>query len=209
MKKYDKQKLELLVNDPVFSKFIYKLRKKWKIPAGGFDNMEEFKAWEMRSLDINRSNEFNSDFDSVFPAFNLNSHYKDKVYEYLTFNTLNVWPDIEKNNLKLSWISDKDNAEKIKIFIEIFSNTTTKDIQNIWSFVNQLQKSTVGFRGDKKRNRSNIYFDRDKKMLDLKMKRKSNREIYEVIRKIPGSKGIGIDDVSKNIAKLKKKMAGG
>lgn len=207
MKKYDKQKLYFLLMDTVFLEVITKLRKKWKIPLKGFLTVKASKKWEQPLIKSSKSDLFNKDFNQILDKFKLSGYYADKIYEYLIFGAMDMFPEIEKNKLKLTWIPDELHKGKERVFIEVLSGTTIKDIQKAWIYVKQIQKSTFGYRDGRQRGKD--FFNRSKYIYDLYESGKSNKEIREIIKEMPGCKRIYTEDISKIIAKIKKKIKEG
>jgi hypothetical protein len=196
---YDKQKLELLRYNPDFTADIGKLRKKWKIPENGLELGKELEDWHKELIkisddfaekeiqngiknkdEINKKipiNHFQSDLKLIIEKYKLPDVYKDPIKGYLLAG---VNSPIWQNNVRL-WSEYVPDSPKNRVFLEIFAETTTKDIQKIWGgLVKPLQKNTIGYKESRKRAQKDFLID--KRILELNEKKFSHAEIAEKIR---------------------------
>lgn len=204
MSKYEEQKMKFLSRKEEFRDFILKLRKKWKIPSKGFTSLNKAKRWEDKVFENDQSDDFNRDFEKIFIKFKIQRHFASWIHDHLIFNLIADTPLIQKN-LIISTKPDERDKTKIRIFVEIIADTKESDIKNAFSYIKELQKSTFGY-NYKCRKRFKSYLDRDLFIYDLAKKGKSHNEIREIIKNKNGCNGIYVDDISKIIAKIKKKI---
>ena len=203
---YDKQKMLLLALNSDFEDHVLRLRKKWHIPKNGFRDDAESKKWSMDLLESPKNESFNEDFDQILVAFELSVHFKEKIHEYLFFNTLSEFPEVEKGNVRFFWEPDKLNKGKEKLFFEIYAGTTLKDIEDVWNFVKEVQKSAVGYAGGRRRSKKVNIMERDRYIYSLSKKGMSHNAIMVDLRKnMPDFKKLFVDDISKIIARMKQK----
>lgn len=199
---YKKQKLELLISDQKFKQRLLNLREKWGIPTDGFSSIENRNKWEHSLVNLTQSNKFNQEFENLLSNFP--RHYANEIYEYLLSDTLDHIPSVGQEKVRFFWEADNKNQGKERLFIEIFSDTTIKDIQSIWRFVNKVQKSAVGY--SEGRQKPKEMFERNLMIYKLSLQGKSNGEIYEIIKDQPACSRIDVADISKIIAKIRKEM---
>lgn len=199
---YKNQALELLMADQKFKQRLLNLRKKWGIPPDGFSNIKNRIKWQQRFVESLQSDKFDKEFKNLL--IGLPRHYDKEIYEYLVADNLKLLPSKEREKVRFFWKTDKLNKSKERLFIEVFSDTTIKDIQAIWSFVNKVQKSATGYR--KGNNKPKDMLKRDLMIYNLSLQGKSHKEIHEIIKDKPTCKRLSVSDISKIIARIKKKM---
>ncbi len=204
---YDKQKMLLLALNSDFEDRILRLRKKWHIPKNGFRNTAESGKWGLELLESSQNEAFNEDFDQILVTFELSVHFRNKIDEYLLFNTLNEFPEVEKNNIRFFWEPDKLNKGKERLFFEIYAGTTIKDVESIWNFVKEVQKSAVGYIGGKRKPKKVDIMERDRYIYSLSKQGMSHNAIMVKLREnMPDIKKLYADDISKIIARMKQKI---
>ncbi|MFZ1720566.1 MAG: hypothetical protein WAU28_04450 [Candidatus Moraniibacteriota bacterium] len=203
---YDKQKMLLLALNSDFEDRILRLRKKWHIPKNGFRDDAESKKWSMDLLESPKNESFNEDFDQILVAFELSVHFREKIHEYLFFNTLSEFPEVEKDNIRFFWEPDKLNKGKERLFFEIYAGTTIKDVESIWNFVKEVQKSAVGYTGGRRKPKKVDIMERDRYIYSLSKQGMSHNGIMAKLREnMPDITYLYADDISKIIARMKQK----
>ncbi|MBT7992335.1 hypothetical protein HN569_00615 [bacterium] len=187
--------------------YILKLRKKWGIPLNGFETLDASMKWESELFNTNKNNLFNNDFGKIFKDFKISAYYEACIHEHLILGTTVLTLTAQKENLKISLKPDARNNKKIRIFIEVFADTTMKDIKDNWDFIGELKKSTIAYKFDcDKRRRTNVHWERDSEIYRLSQEGMKHKEIREIIKNKPTCKNINTCDISKIITKAKKKI---
>lgn len=201
---YEKQKMEALSLNNDFLKKVDKLRSKWKIPKNenGFENIDACKNWELALLENNKNILFNKDFDKLILSLGESAYYNKWIYEYLLYGTTAGTPQAQNGHLIVSRSPDSKNKGKIRIFIEILSETTLNDVKNNWSFIKLLQKDTFGH--VTRRKKPKTQWNRDKKIYELHRKGYSHKEIQKKMES--NYKKIYVEDFSKIIDRFNKKI---
>jgi len=199
---YKKQKLSLLMADQKFKQQIFDLREKWGIPRNGFSNIRNRSKWELSLIESLQSDNFNKGFDNLLN--DLPRHYDKEIYEYLVADNLKYIPSKEQEKVRFFWETDKLNKGKERLFIEIFSDTTIKDIQLKWSFIKKVQESAVGYRAGRQKPKDML--KRDLMIYNLYLQGKSYKEIRKIIKGQPACSKLYVSEISKIIARMKKKI---
>lgn len=229
---YLEQRLELLKLKPEFLLDVKEFRRRWKLPTRGLKDDNERAEWDkwLDGYDKEEKIKFeanpNSTEKDVFQLPNYLYSYefhelarKYKFHEniehifknYIFFNDfykdylLNL--KINKNaRVRLFTQSEFGNEykDKDRIYIEIFSDTTIEDMAKTWKSVKCKQKKAIGYKDG--RRRPKVYLERDIFIWKLSRKGLSHEEIREQIKNLPTCGKIYIQDISKIIAKISKKI---
>lgn len=203
---YDEQSMVILSLNPRFKSHVSQLRKKWDIPENGFVDTITEQAWSLKLLESPENEIFNTDFDEIFREFDLNTHFKNRIHEYLFYNTVNDLPQTENENVRFFSKRDKVNLGKERFFLEIYAGTTLEDIRSIWSFIKQTQKNATGYKDGRRKPSNKKVFDRDTYILELSKQGMSGKEIIRLLKEnMPTIKNIYVDDITRIIAKKKRK----
>lgn len=165
------------------------------------ENTIKFKK-KLKALDRKIPlNGFYRGIDDILNKYNLSDNYKDTMMTYLVNNCFSF---LSRDNLRFWVEKDKKNEGK-KIFLEIYSETTIKDVQRIWDWVKFHQKDAFGYKEGRKGKNRNL--ERDKRILELSKEGLSHPKISDKIEEEFGER-IMYYDIAKKIQRLKKKIMG-
>jgi hypothetical protein len=171
-----RKKYELIFNNPKLIADIKLIRSKYNIDP-----------IEVNELNIDDYLRIIEDFKLIketkllLKRYKLNEEFFDYIHEYIVNDhTWNVSKGKGEIYFEQRFNDDGDKyTGKPKYFIQIFPDTTIRDIQKAWNEI----KKTINFQDVK--NRGWIYFERDKYIteeLHFKMKLKA-KEIMPIIAK--------------------------
>ncbi|MFW5884825.1 MAG: hypothetical protein ACOCUF_01155 [Patescibacteria group bacterium] len=203
MGEYEDNRFFFLSCDDSFKKEIIKLREKWGIPPKGFLKGKEESDWSLKLLKSGKSEIFNQDFHRLLRKFNLSNYYRQRVHEYLFSNKVNDIKQVEQNNIRIFSRTDDADKRKLRLFVEIFSETSIEDLKKSWEKISQLKKDAIGFK-ENTRKRVNL-MDRDKAIYSLYKEGKSPKEIKREIEGMPCTRNIELKYISKIIERMENK----
>lgn len=205
-----RQKLSILVTHPEFKKRIKALRKKWKIPSDGFKTEKQSKKWHKSIIDKSDKmlekkvalskipiNEFNKDLRNIIIFFKLPSHYLSTIEFYIKFNKI-ATPENFVVNLEY-----KPKFKRKELSIQIFSNTTIKDIKRAWQRVQRFKKYLPDY--EEGRFREVPTLEIQKKAYLLKKEGKTLEQIADLFQE-KGLGNFGYVEISVLINRYRKKL---
>lgn len=163
------------------------------------DTEEEIRLLEMRIP----LNDFFNDQQTIATKYKLSGNYKKVLDVYLrsgNFYSLYI-PGLP---IKTWYEDDPINKNKKKIFIEVYAETTIKDIQKVWEMIKYWQKNAIGYRTGRKKRKTN--FDRDIRIYKLALEKLAHPKIAKRIKEEFGGRTIMYDEVAKIIQRMKKKI---
>lgn len=188
---FTKKELDLLKANHTFQKDIRIIRKKYAIPTLGIEKKAKEDANLVRYLQKNTTaRKIKSDIDALLRKYNLAPYFRDYIFDYLGTNDFDFG---EPRGIKVS--TKKDPNGNTRIFIEIFADTTTKDIQKNWHIIEKAQKEANGFVSGRRRTYQN--FERDKRVYELVCNKLPLKEITEIIKEEFGRKKLDYEEVHK------------
>jgi hypothetical protein len=215
---YEKQRVSFLIVNKKFKKAVANYRKKWNIPEDGYSEKElNKKNKEILSsikvpLQVKCSNDMEKrkkqDRNKILSDFNLSRNCKQFILDYLITNTP---PEdiVNLGNLRIFTKKDDCNTNKIRVFIEIYPETSSKDIKNNWIYITQLKRSISGKSILRKKNKDKNIFKRDLRIYELYQKGMSHKKIKEKVEiEMPEKikRRIYTEDIGHILAKINKKM---
>jgi len=160
---------------------------------------EEIKRLEM----LMPLNDFFNDQKSMAIKYGLSENYKNILDVFLRSG--NFYPlYISGLPIRTWYENDSANKGKKKIFIEVYAETTIKDIQKIWPMIKHWQKNTIGFRKGRKRRKTELV--RDLRIYELYLGGLTHPKISKKIREEFGGQTIMYDEIAKIIQRMKKSI---
>ena len=219
------QKAELLIANSDFQNEIVKLRNRWNIPKDGFRTNKESMEWEHRLIresdEYIKSKEFQQALNKIRDkkkltekkqalrklnlAIPLNAFRQDLISLERKFKLESDWENFLRgyvltNRINPSGrpiITTKLNIEtgERELYIQIFGNTTLKDIERIWPEVKIIQKNLFQAKGRFKKMKK---LKRNKRILELTQQGFSGEEIRKKIKE-----EFGESLLSHEVAKIK------
>lgn len=206
---YQDQQLRLLAHKNNFQKKVIKVRVANNINKKGFSKFSEHKKW----LQKNNPDQIRKNTFSILRSFDLTQNYYMPIYSYVLFNDFNhglhIGKGIEKAfynaNPRVFDKVDKRNG-KMRIFLEIYADTTLQDVQRIWETKIECDKYRMhGYKRTRDRKKPSENFDRDEKIYLLAQSRISYREIAKIVKK-ELKKTLIYDDIAKIVKRFKQKI---
>lgn len=208
------QDLLLLSANDEFMKEVERLRSKCKKPVAKTDNLDIF---------YDDTTDYQKDIKKLRDKFNLSQQHHlslgvfcrskkkmpklENVPRKLTPKKLlclnpGILDILAENNEKIS-VKDVYEMADEKVVLEIYPETTSKDVAKVWSEIAKNKKQLFGNQTKKKVRRKNI--ERDLYIWKLKKQGLSNRKIMEKVNhnKKYNQTIIGYNDVSKILKRLK------
>ncbi len=146
-------------------------------------------------------NKFYSEIDEIMKKYSISQHYHKTVMLYLTNNTLVYIP---RDNVGFWFERDKEDKKTYRLFLEVFSNTTIKDIENVWPLIKRYKKRTMNYKEG--RNKPKTNFNRDLRIYDLREKGLSYSEIAKKINEEFKGKALLYDDIGIILNRIKKRI---
>lgn len=146
-------------------------------------------------------NNFGDNINLILKKYNLSDHYNNSIKAFLLINNFHI---INRDNVRVWWEEDKENKTKKKIYIEIYAETTIKDIRKVWHIIERFQENTIGYKEGRKTPKK--LFDRDIKIYELHKARLRNPEISSIIKQEFSGRTIMYDEVAKIVQRMKKKI---
>ena len=154
---YYAQKLRILTHCPNFQQYIKILRKKWNVPKSLISNDAQYTQWlndfplntpEIKSNAKNQSLQKEQknirlypliqDLKNIINTFDLNDSFTYSIRSYILYGDFNysefgnnICKAIQNQN-PLIFSEDAGNNRQ-RLFMEIFDDTTLKDIQKIYN----------------------------------------------------------------------------
>jgi hypothetical protein len=154
-----------------FQERVREIRRYFNIPLGGCKTLEEvnktisdatFKRGQV-ILSISDKFDYSNEtwLEKILKEFEISDFYREFIEDYVYYNNfyvnsirsekiekeakLNFFFDKPDDNF---YISDEEKKTKrfSKIIIEVNSETTTKDIQEIWPKVKEMQEMLIGYK---------------------------------------------------------------
>lgn len=162
------------------------------------DTEKEIKLLEMQMP----LNDFFNDQKIISSKHHLSDNYKHTLDVFLrsdNFHSLYI----SRLPIRTWYEKDLENKGKKKIFLEIYGETTIKDIQDVWSTIKRWQKATIDYKEGRKRSKSN--FLRDKRIYKLSLTGLTYPKITPIIKEEFGTV-IMYDEIAKIILRMKKKI---
>lgn len=188
------QKLEKLVFQDEFISDVKAERRKLKLPPEGIQNTQ--KAIQAHARNSFSAVKFDPNYEQekdrlseLLKKYGLDNRYGVLLRNYIFFNeffSLEV-PEFIENNERVRFftkaLAPADwTGANLRIFLEIYAETTTKDIQKIWQKeIKPLQKRAIGYKQG--RNTTPGNFERDRRIYELHVAGKSVEEIKTEIKK--------------------------
>lgn len=179
-------------------------KKKRKALKDG--DVKVYQDCEKLNKEINLSiplNGYRNDLTIFLEKFSLSNHFKKPIEGYLLSG------DFSSGIFKLSDFNliikteRGDDKNKARLYLEIFSDTTTKDIQKAWPLIKSLKKKLIGYKDGRRKLLPE--FSRNKRILELSQAGKNNKEIKEIIKK-EFNKTLIYYEINKIKSELKKKI---
>lgn len=186
------QKLEKLILQSEFISDVKAERRKLKLPPEGIQNSQ--KAIRAHARDSFSAVKFDPNYElgkdrlsELLKKYKLDDRYRNLVRNYIFFKEFfsEEVPEFLENNKRVHYFTESLDSEdwtgaNLRIFMEIYAETTIKDIQKIWQKeIKPLQKRAVGYK--KGRNTTPKNFERDRKIYELHVAGKSIKEIKAAI----------------------------
>jgi len=200
-----RQSVKLLAEQPDFKGEIQRLREKWGIPKEGFKEYEQFNRWEIAF------NENNRDYQQVkYPEF-ASKFKKEPDYHKRLKEFSNKAPNnelrhdiamlIKKQKLSPLWVNGL-RGYLLRNFMPVFAgliieisddpltgmpilkliiqeDTSIKDVLAGWSEIKRYQENLPYWR--QKKSQPIQYFERNKRVYELKQSGKSSKEIAKIL----------------------------
>lgn len=145
-------------------------------------------------------NDFKNSIDQILKQFQLSKYYRDTMEAYLIGGKFTF---LKTHNVGV--VQEYNKEKNGKLLLEIYPETTMKDVQVVWSIVESLQKKLHGYKDG--RRRSIVNFERDKRIFELHNLGKSHKEIaYLVNEELQLKPRLSYADVGKILARFKRKL---
>lgn len=161
----------------------------------------KFREAEEKTKEANAKaplNAFNSDLWGVIRKYRLSPNWHNGIRRYLLFN------DPENMNLPAGVTISTTWENGIKLIsLQIDSDTTQKDIKQVWPWVKRMQKGLSYRQADKFQPINN--FDRDKRAYELHKEGKSPEEIGDIIQEEFGD-SLDYNELNVAIQRYKKRL---
>jgi len=179
------KKSDEIMGDKKFIDEIHKIQER-KNNLGKKGNHDDWKKIEEDSKRVQRLipiNEFGYDLDQLREKYHLSSYYKNFVRTFLFFNCVDSF--IPCGNLML--IEGKDEKGERFLYLQIFAETTTKDILREWKVIKYHQEKLRGYKEG--RFKKVVKIDRNKRIVELAEQGKTEKKIKDIIEEeFPGEK---------------------
>lgn len=161
-----KNKVENLLDNAFFNKDIQKLRKKWKIKHGSYENSGEFYgiliADSMKSPKVDYVNKFHRDVIGILEKYQLPMRYMDLIWAYSLGKKV-YDKSIKKNMDKLSPIRiealDVDREGEQVVSVKVHGDATKEDFISSWDTVDKYIK-IMNLKGQELKKYDNYIRDR-------------------------------------------------
>lgn len=149
------------------------------------------------------------EFKDILEKFDLSDLYKDFIRGYVYYGDFFVYSIVRgqvKSDTKVSWfkLPDLRNKGKIRIFIEVYADTTSKDIQAVWDEIVEAKQHTIGYKSGHRKFQSSENLEIDKRMDELKKEGIKSQDINKIIIEEFG-KILGYEYVLKRINRFRKR----
>lgn len=182
-------KIEKLVLKAQFQTDIKKERRQRQLPLDGIKFNKE--AIETHALNTFSAIAFTPNqhqpLDSIgalLKKHDLDERYRDALKNYIYFNDFHASPFQNDSLVRCFTESvDKNNWQetKVRVFLEIYAETSIKDVQKIWTEkIAPYQKNAIGYREGRETIPAN--FSRDKRMYELRQIKTPYPEIKKMIK---------------------------
>ena len=141
-------------------------------------------------------NAFYNDISELRKLGNLSNAFSDTMHWYLLTNKVH---SIQGPSVGVR--SNGQNKHKDELFINIYPETTLKDIEKIWWMVKLHQRGRLGSNAKRLKNYPKL--ERDKRIAELHQQNMPHEEIAKIINNEFGE-NIMYFDVAKILNKLKR-----
>lgn len=215
-------KTQILLRDSVFKREMRKTKKNFydlgcPLPKGGLKSEEEFIKWKEKYFHLReKKKQFTNFYQNYFQDILIANGIKpfDKYYNkflenYLFFNKTE--PEIKPLRVVVKYSNDKKEKE---LYIQIFPNTTKKDISNIWSLIEKEKKEIFKKEDIKSKkwecmNRDIEIYKRSEQLAKIPFKKRKEKygagAIYQIIKDEMHDKGkLTPEIIRASIFKVKK-----
>jgi len=211
-----KQKVDLILANPIFHTKVRILRMKWKIPPNGFTLKKsieiktkkgivrqhvkgKMEKWEDRLNESGKSPDFWKDLDNLRKTTLKPYKLPDRWLLFLQ------WYIVYGSKMPVSspeiYLRRDDDASEYTLWVKIDGDTTLSDIKRVWKYIKGEQKRLFDY---KKRFKAMPKIQRDKRIMKLSKQGLSDKEIAEQINKDFG-RGLIYSDIPKIRQKYKKR----
>lgn len=197
---FETQRIAYFAMDKDFMRDVVKIRKDWNIPAEGFDDFDEYENWN-KNYSENHI-DYEKERSVLLKKHKISPKDGGSISSIILFGTDAYLSDVPVRIIKPE---DKDD----RIYLEITGLTRITDINEaLWNEVEKYQAELPDYNKKIKRKTASKKFKRDMRILELKNKDFSNKEIASKVNdEYEGV--ISYQDVPTILANLKGKFTRG
>ena len=212
-----KQKVDLILANPIFHTKVRALRIKWKIPPKGFTLEKpietktkegvvmrqrikgEMEKWQDQLNKKGKSPDFQKDLDNLrrttLKPYKLPDRWRLFLHGYIVYGS-----KVPISGPKI-YLRREDDTGEYSLWVKIDGDTTLSDIKRVWGYIKREQEKLFDY---KKRFKIMPKLQRDKNIMKLSRQGLSDEEIRKQIKEEFGE-SIEHFDISKIRAKYKKR----
>jgi hypothetical protein len=194
-------------SDEVMSskKFQNELNKIWEqknnlSKKGNTDNWKKIEEDNRKVQRLIPYNEFGYNLRKLREKYNLSAYYENYIKQFLFFNDIKL--SVPLGNLRMKQGKD-ENGEPF-LSLQIFAETTIKDIQRQWKIIKLHQKKLRGYRAG--RFKKVVKIDRNKRVIELAEQGKTEKEIKDIIKEEFPKEKLPYEYISKIKGRFKTKI---
>lgn len=127
------------------------------------------------------------EFKEILEEFDLSDLYQNFIRGYVyygDFFAYSVVLEQAESKAKIRWFSlpDLRNKGKVRVYIEVYGDTTTKDIDAIKGEVMEARKNSIGYKSGHRKFSSLENVEIDMRIKGLKKEGKKSKEINKIIK---------------------------
>lgn len=217
---YIEQKLNLLLKNQRFIESILYIRDKFSISVTNFPSKVPIQHTQLMHSQFKRY------LDEILTTFNLPDYYRDFITQHIKTAILpKDYIEVSKHELmtinesfsntpvtitdgfdNIRIFSKRGTTGKVKrLFIEIASDTTTKDLLSAWEKIEAIQKEMPGYNSGRRKVSKND--KRDFRIYELAETGLTARKIATLIHSEFGGSKLGYEEVHKILSRFKKKLS--
>lgn len=201
---FPKQKFELLKLSKEFQKDVLAFRRNWNIPDQGMlEGGAEHLQWLANISLACQQKEYAKNIDGILQKFDLPEYYTNLLVPHLLYQE-DSRVDAHENSKARVWMQEEHGQKRI--FIEIFQDTTIKDIRKEWFTVELAQAAIRHSSPLSSREKPSKSFSRDKRIFQLIQAGVKGKDIGGIVQKEFGGKKLSYDEIYKIASRFRRKI---